>query len=254
MRLNRAVRGCLLAVPLLCAPVVGRAADLAIGKSEDDLLNLYNQVIFSINGTIYGWLDRLSTPAPAVTAPRSGPAEPRSGPAQMVSNLVNEPLTMLSSVAVGDVTTAWNAAQRFGINSTYGLLGWYDEASQLGYQPVAADIGLSLCRMGVGEGGYVVLPFIGPRTWRDAAVDVFLVNMLLWTATGAILSTGVSVQTIIVAEAVEVVADVVATRQIDPNAKAIKFDNFDKMRTDYLMQRRERCAAPSAMRTAATGS
>ena len=68
----------------------------------------------------------------------------------MISNLVNEPLTALSSLAVGDMSTAWNAVQRFGINSTVGVLGWWDEASTMGYEPEPADIGLSLCRMGVG--------------------------------------------------------------------------------------------------------
>jgi phospholipid-binding lipoprotein MlaA len=165
----------------------------------------------------------------------------------MISNLVNEPLTLLSSLLVGDLPTAWNAAQRFGINSTAGVLGWWDEASLRGHKPAPADVGLSLCRMGVGEGGYVMLPFIGPRTWRDAAADVVLVNAVLWTTTGAIFSSGLSLQTIMIAEAIEVAADIVATRQIDPRAKELHFDDFEKMRSDYLKQRRQRCAAESAM-------
>ena len=188
-------------------------------------------------------------PMPDVAEPPA--PSPAPGPGRVISNLVNEPLTALSSLVVGDLPTAWNAVQRFGINSTAGVLGWWDEASTLGYKPVPADIGLSLCRMGVGEGGYVVLPFIGPRTYRDAAVDVVLVNALLWTTTGAIFSSGLSLQTIVIAESIEVAADIVATRQIDPRAKDLRFDDYDKMRADYLAQRRQRCAVDSAMEVAA---
>ena len=274
---------CLLALLLLCAPAAAEPA--AADSAANDLLNGYNRIIFAINHVVYstldsvmGWGHAAEPPKPGTAEPpkpgtaeppKSGTAEPRAdvlpvpdaaelpapspapGPGRVISNLVNEPLTALSSLVVGDLPTAWNAVQRFGINSTAGVLGWWDEASTLGYKPVPADIGLSLCRMGVGEGGYVVLPFIGPRTYRDAAVDVVLVNALLWTTTGAIFSSGLSLQTIVIAESIEVAADIVATRQIDPRAKDLRFDDYDKMRADYLAQRRQRCAVDSAMTVAA---
>ena len=252
----------LLLALLLCAPQPAGAAERAPAAAGDDLLNGYNRIIFAINRTVYSVLDALTGgDAPAATesdpppgdAPLDVPAPmppPTPGPAQMISNLINEPLTLLSSLVVGDFGTAWNAAQRFGINSTVGVLGWYDAARDWGHQPVPADVGLSLCRMGVGEGGYVVLPFIGPRTWRDAVADVVLVNALLWTTTGAILNSGLSLQTIIVAELIEVGADIVATRQIDPRAKAQHYDDYDRMRAQYLAQRRQRCTGESAMQVA----
>ncbi len=251
MRLPACLAACLLAMLLLCAPAMAGAAEPAAVPPDPaaagDLLNGYNRIIFAFNRTIYSWLDSL---LPAAPEP-SPSAAPAPGPARVISNLINEPLTLLSSLLVGDLSTAWNAAERFGINSTAGVLGWWDEASLRGYEPVPADIGLSLCRMGVGEGGYVMLPFIGPRTYRDAAADVILVNALLWTTTGAIVGSGLSVQTIIIAESIEVAADIVATRQIDPRAKEIHFDNFDQMRANYLVQRRHRCGRDTAMTVAA---
>jgi phospholipid-binding lipoprotein MlaA len=253
---------CLLALLLLCAPAAAEPA--AADSAANDLLNGYNRIIFAINHAVYSTLDSVMGWGHAAEPPKPDTAEPLKpdtaeppapspapGPGRVISNLVNEPLTALSSLVVGDLPTAWNAVQRFGINSTAGVLGWWDEASTLGYKPMPADIGLSLCRMGVGEGGYVVLPFIGPRTYRDAAVDVVLVNALLWTTTGAIFSSGLSLQTIVIAESIEVAADIVATRQIDPRAKDLRFDDYDKMRGDYLAQRRQRCAADSAMEVAA---
>ena len=266
---------CLLAILLLCTPGAARAtepaADPAVAvsagtePSSDDLLNGYNHIIFALNRTVY-WLlgsvvgidkaaasDSLSSvasapdalargkevPPPPVTEP---PHSPAAGPGRVISNLVNEPLTALSSLAVGDMSTAWNAVQRFGFNSTVGVLGWWDEASTMGYEPEPADIGLSLCRMGVGEGGYVMLAFVGPRTYRDGVADIVLVNALMWTATAAIFTGGMSLQTIIIAETIELTADIVATRQIDPRAKELGYNNYEKQRADYLTQRRARCA------------
>ena len=275
MRTKGPVRlpACLLALLLLCVPAAAGATEpaadpAAADSAANDMLNRYNRIIFAINHLVYSTLDSVlawgEAAAPAAKQPKPDTAElpapdaaeppapsPAPGPGRVISNLINEPLTALSSLVVGDLPTAWNAVQRFGINSTAGVLGWWDEASTLGYQPVPADIGLSLCRMGVGEGGYVVLPFIGPRTYRDAAVDVVLVNALLWTTTGAIFSSGLSLQTIVIAESIEVAADIVATRQIDPRAKELRFDDYDKMRADYLAQRRQRCAVNSAMQVAA---
>ena len=241
----------LLAILLLCAPVAAGATEaagraVATDSASTDALNWYNQVIFAFNHAVYSVLGRVTggdtaaASEPPAPDPRTPPPAP-SGPGQVISNLINEPLTALSSLVVGDLPTAWNAVQRFGINSTVGVLGWWDEARAMGIEQEPADIGLSLCRMGVGEGGYVMLPFIGPRTYRDGFVDVVLVNALLWTATGAIFSSGLSLQTIIIAELIEVAADIVATRQIDPRAKALNFDDYDKQRADYLAQRRERC-------------
>ena len=236
----------LLALLVLCAPLAARATEPAGGSvvaepASDDLLNGYNRIIFAINHAVYSFLGSLTggdAPPPPAETP---PAAPSPGPGRVISNLINEPLTALSSLVVGDLPTAWNAVQRFGINTTVGVLGWWDEASSMGYAPEPADVGLALCRWGVGEGGYVMLPFIGPRTYRDGFSDVVLVNALLWTTTAAVFSSGLSVQTIIIAETIEVAADIVATRQIDPRAKELNFDDYEKQRTDYLAQRRLRC-------------
>lgn len=164
------------------------------------------------------------------------------GLGNMAVNMVNEPVTAVASLLGGDVSTSLNAVSRFGINSTVGILGWNDVARDWGFEPKVADIGLTLCKAGVGEGGYLVLPFIGPRTVRDGFADVILVNAILWPLTAAALGTGASWQTILVAEGIEIVADIVATRQIDPNAKVVHFDDFEAVRAAYLQQRRARCA------------
>lgn len=201
----------------------------------------YNRWVFAFNGAVADGAAWVSAPFGNRPEPPAG-ARQRGNLGNMLSNLVNEPLTVLTSLAVGDVDTAWIASRRFAINSSAGLLGWYDRAARRGLAPVHADVGLALCRYGVGEGGYMVLPFIGPRTIRDAAADVAVVNAILWSTVGILAGSGASLQTILVAEAIEIVADIVATRQIDPQAKALGTRDYDATRDAYLAQRRARCA------------
>lgn len=56
---------------------------------------------------------------------------------------------------------------RFVINTTIGLGGLFDPATQVGLQGRRSDFGETLHVWGVGEGAYVVLPFFGPSTERD---------------------------------------------------------------------------------------
>ncbi|HEU4516008.1 MAG TPA: VacJ family lipoprotein, partial [Steroidobacteraceae bacterium] len=57
---------------------------------------------------------------------------------------------------------------RFAVNSTLGLAGLLDPASHFGIPKNDEDFGQTLGRWGVPSGPYVVLPFLGPSTVRDA--------------------------------------------------------------------------------------
>ena len=56
---------------------------------------------------------------------------------------------------------------RFLINSTIGLLGIFDVASEWGLEDHEEDIGTAFGYWGVGSGPYMVLPFFGPSNVRD---------------------------------------------------------------------------------------
>lgn len=55
------------------------------------------------------------------------------------------------------------------INSTVGILGLFDVATPAGLEKHEEDFGQTFGRWGVGNGAYVVLPIVGPRTVRDTA-------------------------------------------------------------------------------------
>lgn len=64
---------------------------------------------------------------------------------------------------------------RFLVNSTIGILGFFDVATDIGLDKHTEDFGQTLGVWGVSGGPYVVLPFFGPSTVRDTvglAVDL----------------------------------------------------------------------------------
>ncbi len=235
--------------PPTLAPTLAAAAVPSVPSGG--IIDTYSRFMFALNRSLYSKLDQTSAwwrgtkpgGVPGGVAPDAPPEGNGGGSlSNVVANIVNEPVTAVTALAVGEVGSSWRSMQRFAINSTAGILGYYDTAAAWGYEPAHTDAGLSLCKAGVGEGAYLVLPFVGPRTVRDAVSDVVLTNAVLWVAAGSLLGTGASLQTIVVAESVEIVADIVATRQIDPQAKAIGFADYDTTRDRYLAQRRARCA------------
>lgn len=69
----------------------------------------------------------------------------------------------------GKFTQASNDAGRFVINSTVGLLGIYDPATGMGLKvSEPEDFGQTLAVWGVKDGPYIMLPFLGPSSLRDA--------------------------------------------------------------------------------------
>lgn len=68
----------------------------------------------------------------------------------------------------GDLDGAGTAFGRFGVNTVVGGLGLLDPATEFGLPKEDTDFGITLGSYGVEEGAYLVLPFFGPSTLRDA--------------------------------------------------------------------------------------
>jgi phospholipid-binding lipoprotein MlaA len=69
-----------------------------------------------------------------------------------------------------DTVTDW---ARFAFNTTIGLLGIHDIASEMGLEKHNEDFGQTFGRWGAGDGAYLVWPFIGSSTVRDTVGLVF---------------------------------------------------------------------------------
>ena len=78
------------------------------------------------------------------------------------------PSDMLNNALQGDGEGLGNNFTRFVMNSTLGLGGLLDIASDAGVERTDADFGQTLALYGAAEGAYVELPLLGPSTSRDA--------------------------------------------------------------------------------------
>lgn len=58
---------------------------------------------------------------------------------------------------------------RFLVNSTMGVAGMFDVATDVKLKKYPDDLGSTFAVWGVGEGPYLMLPFLGPSMVRDAA-------------------------------------------------------------------------------------
>jgi len=96
------------------------------------------------------------------------PSPVRTGVNNFYSNL-NTFVTTINQVLQFKFGKAAESAGRFVINSTVGLLGFIDVASIDAVKKHDEDFGQTLAYWGVGDGAYLVLPFLGPSTTRDTS-------------------------------------------------------------------------------------
>ena len=88
----------------------------------------------------------------------------------------------LNNVLQGKVNDGFSDLIRFTINSTIGIGGFVDVASNLGFDKHDEDFGQTLAVWGVSDGPYLVLPGLGPSTMRDSLAmipDAFLTPLWL---------------------------------------------------------------------------
>ncbi len=91
----------------------------------------------------------------------------RSGVVNVFSN-VADVATGVNNLLQGKPANAASDLGRVLVNSTLGILGLFDVASPMGLAKHEEDFGQTLGKWGVGSGPYLVLPFMGPSTLRDA--------------------------------------------------------------------------------------
>ncbi|MGE5713167.1 MAG: VacJ family lipoprotein [Betaproteobacteria bacterium] len=88
------------------------------------------------------------------------------------------PSTAINNALQGKPEEAVSDVGRFLVNTTFGLVGCFDPATDLGLERHREDFGQTLGVWGFGPGPFVVLPVLGPSSVRDAvgilAVEPFL--------------------------------------------------------------------------------
>jgi phospholipid-binding lipoprotein MlaA len=197
----------------------------------NDPLEPLNRVTHTFNDAVDTLLLR-----PAAEAYRIFIPQPiRTGIGNVLDNLLL-PRTAVYNVMQGNTARAGSAVTRFAINSTIGVLGVFDFATDMGHPPQFEDMGQNLAVWaGTTNGGpYIVLPFLGPSNLRDAtgrAVDFF-------TDPWMYLGQGDTVEALRVAR---IAAQAIDTREslIEPldSLRAGSLDYYAALRSAFLQQR-----------------
>jgi phospholipid-binding lipoprotein MlaA len=133
-----------------------------------DPLRGWNEAVFVFNDKAYFWVIKPIGQGYAKVVPE--PA--RKGLKNFFHNILM-PVRFVNCILQGKGEAATGEFGRFMLNSTVGVLGFGDPAARYPHlNPDAEDFGQTLGRYGIGNGFYIVWPFLGSSTLRDSVGDV----------------------------------------------------------------------------------
>jgi phospholipid-binding lipoprotein MlaA len=129
-----------------------------------------------VNRSIYQFNDRVDRAILRPTARAYRAVVPqfvRTSVGNVFSN-IKDVRAILNNTLQGKFTAAYIDFGRVAINSTLGVLGLFDIATEAGIERHDEDFGQTLGWWGIGDGPFVMLPLFGPSSARDTvgfAVD-----------------------------------------------------------------------------------
>jgi len=91
----------------------------------------------------------------------------KQGTGNFTSN-ISTLLSIPNSLLQGNLKQFGHSTGSVLVNSTVGILGFFNPAEKMGLKPNKEDLGQTLGTYGVGPGCYLVLPVLGPSTARDS--------------------------------------------------------------------------------------
>ncbi len=167
MKTNRSIIGVILLSLFLagCAGTQSRNTD-----PENDPWEGYNRKVFAFNDG----LDKVVRPI-AVGYDKIMPDPFQRGVGNFFRNL-DAPVTYVNQVLQGKFKESVSTIGRFLVNSTVGILGFFDVATKWGMPFYNEDLGQTLATWGYDNSRYLMIPFFGPSTFRDGTgrfVDSF---------------------------------------------------------------------------------
>ncbi|MFN3885112.1 MAG: VacJ family lipoprotein [Rhodocyclaceae bacterium] len=137
-------------------------AGCATSGNPKDPLEGFNRAMFAFNDG----LDTVLIKPVAKGYEAVLPSPVRTGVTNFFGNIADL-FIGVNNLLQGKPDQAFSDFGRVIINSTIGILGLFDVATEAGLEKHEEDFGQTFGRWGVGDGAYVVIPFFGPRTVRD---------------------------------------------------------------------------------------
>ncbi len=143
---------------LIAASLLGGCAT----QANKDPLEGLNRGIYKFNDTV----DKAAIKPVAGAYKAVVPSPLRSGVSNFFSNL-GDVVNVINDLLQFKLAQAMDDAGRFAINTTFGIGGVFDWASQDGIAKHNEDFGQTMAYWGWKDSAYLVLPFLGPSTLRD---------------------------------------------------------------------------------------
>jgi phospholipid-binding lipoprotein MlaA len=150
------LRGMALAAMLACG---GQAL---AGDNPSDPYESFNRAMFSVNEG----MDKVLFKPIAQGYDMAVPLPAQAGLSSFFDNVL-EVQNFLNNLLQGKGTDAAVDLGRLLINSTVGIFGLFDVASELGLERSQEDFGQTLAVWGWTDSDYLFWPALGPRTVRD---------------------------------------------------------------------------------------
>ncbi|MCG3730419.1 MlaA family lipoprotein [Vibrio cincinnatiensis] len=161
-RLSRSVTLLFMLILVGCSSVPDDKIDA--DASASDPFEGFNRTMWTIN---YDYLDPYVVRPVSMAYVDYVPSPLRRGLANFLSNL-DEPASMINNLIMGNGEKALDHFNRFWLNSTFGLLGLIDIASEAGINKHdEKQFSDAVGHYGVGNGPYVMVPGYGPFTVRE---------------------------------------------------------------------------------------
>jgi phospholipid-binding lipoprotein MlaA len=132
-------------------------------RSPQDPYESWNRGVYKFNTTV----DNAVTKPIAKGYVRVVPQPIRTGVSNFFGNL-HMTTVLINDTLEGKALAAATDLGRFLLNTTVGVGGLLDPATQAGLAHNEADFGLTLARWGVHAGPFIELPVLGPSDLRDA--------------------------------------------------------------------------------------
>ena len=132
-----------------------------------DPLEPFNRLMFKINNA----LDKLFLIPLSMTYKHILPNFLQIGIANFASNFFS-PVALINFILQGNAEYATKTTFRFIINTLLGFFGTVDVASQMGLDKKNTSLGDTFKKWGMKSGPYLVLPIIGPGSFRSGVGSI----------------------------------------------------------------------------------
>ncbi|MDN2713107.1 VacJ family lipoprotein [Janthinobacterium sp. SUN118] len=146
----------------LALAIAASVSACATGTNPRDPLEGYNRAMFKFNDTV----DRVALKPVATAYKTVTPSFVQTGVGNFFGNL-SDVWSAVNNLLQGKGEAGLQDVVRVSMNSTFGIFGLIDIASQAGIPKHNEDFGQTLGWYGVQPGPYVMLPLLGPSTVRD---------------------------------------------------------------------------------------